>query len=580
MGNMVKKLILITFIIFFASSALGSEVEEKIQKAEEAFNLGDTAKALEIYKEILAIFPDHLGALKRAALFLSWEGKFDESINYYEKAMELDPQDHQNSIKLAEVYSWNKNFDSSIKLYADLLDQDPGNTELQLKLAKVLSWAKRYRESITEYEKILWKKPEHREAKLGLAQVLSWKGDFERSIEQYRELVESYANDIEVLIGLARVLSWNGRLKESEEIYRKALRVQPGNLDAQIGLSWVLLWMGEKREALNLAERITDQYPQNKDANKLYKDVKKSVRPSFITGYDRIDDTDNNEIDIYRGTFLFHPEPQTDLGINYFRYELDLHRDLYSSSASVDSYFISLASRLNAHHSIYAKAGSDRIKDDLSDSRSFFVGAFSYKHSINERIYWSLGAARDTFKASAEILGNDIRVNTAYIDFFMKVRDPWSIYTKYEKGNLSDDNRRDSGYFSMRYKFPLRKLSLSLSYKLRYLSYDENLDKGYFDPQRFVSNIANVEVAGASPNHLFYYNLQVDAGIQNFHFDTIGGDKVESDNDRVLGYTGAFGFHIKERISMEFYYNHSDYALQIGTGFESTSAGVRLVFHF
>lgn len=571
----MKRLFLVTCLLFFASLTLAVEIDDRIQKAEETFSKGDTAKALEIYREILKISPDHLEALKRAVLFSSWEGQFDESIGYYEKAISLDPQNTQLKLKLSEVYSWNKNFDSSIKLYSDLLEENPEDAELQLKLARVLSWAKQYQKSISEYEKILKKEPEHKEAKLGLAQVLSWKGDFKRSIDTYRKLESSYPEDVDVLIGLARVLSWDRQLKESEGVYRNVLEIQPDNLDAQIGLSYVLLWMGERRKALHLAEKSVEEHPQNTDALKLYEEVKKSVRPSFITGYNRIDDTDDNRINIYSGAFLFHPEPQTDLGIHYIRYNLDLR----GASASVDSYFVSLASRISPRHSIYAKAGGDRIKDDIRAGRTFFVGAFSYKHSIGDRIHWSAGAARDTFKASVEILENDIRVNSAYVDFFMRVKDPWSIYTRYEKGDLSDDNSRNNGFFTLKYTFPFNSPSLSLSYKFIYLSYDKNLDSGYFDPQQFISNIVNVEIAGTSPSHIFYYNLQVDAGVQKFHYD-LNGVKSESDNDMVLGYTGAFGFHIRDRVSTEFYYNHSDYALQVGTGFESTSAGVRLIFHF
>jgi tetratricopeptide (TPR) repeat protein len=566
---------LLMFMTSFASESLVSDVEKKIHKAEEAFQGGDTARALEIYKEVLKVSPDHLGALKRAAQFSSWEGQFDESIVYYEQAIRLDPQDTRLKVKLAEVYSWNNDFDSSIESYSQLLKENPDDTLLQLKLARVLSWAKMYHQSISEYKKILGREADHREAKLGLAQVLSWKGDFKQSIDTHRELLKTYPDDVEILLGLARVLSWDGQLKESQKFYREILAIQPDHLEAQIGLSRTLLWMGEKRESLNLAEKAMEDHSQNPEVQELYREIKRSVRPTLITGYDYIDDTDDNRIDVYRAAFLFRPEPQTDLGINYTRYDLDLR----GASASVDSYFLSLASRINARHSIYARVGGDWIKDDIRASRSFFVGALSYKYSTGDRFYWSVGAARDTFKASVTILEKDIRVDTAYVDFYKKLKDPWSIFARYEVGDLSDNNARTNGFFTLKYAFPVKNPSFALGYKFRYLAYDENFDNGYFDPQQFTAHLAIVEVSGTLSDQLFYYNLQADAGIQNFHFD-LNGVREESDNDRVLGFTGVFGFHIGERASVEFYYNHSDYALQVGTGFESTQSGVRLIVHF
>ncbi len=562
-------------MVFFTSASLASDVEKQIQKAETAFQNGDTAQALEIYKEVLKISPHHLGALKRAAQFSSWEGQFDESIFYYEQAIHLDPHDAQLKLSLAEVYSWNNDFDSSIKCYLQLLEENSDDTVLRLKLARVLSWAKRYQESISEYQKILQREPDHREAKLGLAQVLSWKGDFRQSIDIYAELRETYPEDAEILLGQARVLSWNGQLQESIEAYREILTIQPDHLEARIGLGRTLLWMGEKRESLSLAERAIKEHPQNPEVQKLYQDVKRSVRPSFMAGYDYIDDTDDNRIDVYRAVFLFRPEPQTDLGIHYVHHDLDLR----GASASVDSYFLSVASRITPRHSIYARTGSDRIKDDIRSSRSFFAGALSYRYSAGNRLYWSAGASRDAFKASVNILEKDIRVDTAHVDFYTKIKDPWSLSARYEVGDLTDDNTRYNGFLTLKYAFPVRNPSFALAYKFRYLAYDENRDNGYFDPQQFTAHLAHVEVAGTLSDRLFYYNLQMDAGIQNYHFD-VNGTREESDNDRVLGFTGVFGFHIGERASIEFYYNHSDYALQVGTGFESTQAGVQLVMHF
>ncbi|MEW5806888.1 MAG: tetratricopeptide repeat protein [Acidobacteriota bacterium] len=585
----VKRYLFASFLILVVSLALSGEVEEKMKRAEAALNGGEVGKALEIYREILRSLPDNLEALKKAALLSSWQKEYASSISYYEKVLSIDPGDRQSKINLADVYSWNSDYEHSIDIYRDILLKDPDNRDVRLKLARVLSWGKRYPESITEYEAILKKNPDDKEARLGLARVLSWKGDMKDSEAEFRKLKSADPDDVEVLVGLANVLSWQGKYPEAEAEYRKALEADSKNVDANTGLARVLLWQGEKREARRIARKLVEEVPQNEKAQSLLGDVRTSLRPHITTAYDWIDDSEDNTISIYRADFVFHPEPQTDMGVNLARYDLELHE----ASASVNSYGVTLASRLSRRNFFYARLGGERLEDMLGESKTYLVGALAYRYSHGEKLHWGIGVSRDTFKVTVETINNDLVVDSSHTDFSYTIAKPLRLYLRYERSDFSDGNDEDVDYddpmdkntrddatFSVRYTVPLMKPSLTVSYRFRYLSFDENRDSGYFDPQRYVSNALNIELSGRTPNALFYYALSMDGGLQSFRFKNPDGTETRSGDDSFFGGGALFGINIAKRVALEFYGSKTDYALQVGTGYSSTTAGARLRFQF
>jgi len=107
------------------------------------------------------------------------------------------------------------------------------------------------------------------------------------------------------------------------------------------------------------------------------------------------------------------------------------------------------------------------------------------------------------------------------------------------------------------------------------MSYARNLDLGYFDPDRYASSIAGLDISDTIGRHV-YWGGGLDAGGQSITRIRGGG---ATHND-VLSYRLLAGLNVGEGASVEAWYARSDVALQSTTGFKSSEGGVRLVIKF
>lgn len=87
--------------------------------AEAAFSNENYALALEWFRKALEENPNDLQALSRAGAVCVPLDKFDESFEYFKKAMELDPENGDNAFNLGNAYFFNGDYSKALELYAE-----------------------------------------------------------------------------------------------------------------------------------------------------------------------------------------------------------------------------------------------------------------------------------------------------------------------------------------------------------------------------------------------------------------------------------------------------------------------------
>lgn len=96
----------------------------------------DFKAAIEDYKKILALQPDHLDAKVLLASTLAWDQQYDEAIRELEEIL----KDHSNHLDalfaLANVYRWKGDPEKSKAILNQILKIDPNHKEAQELLKK------------------------------------------------------------------------------------------------------------------------------------------------------------------------------------------------------------------------------------------------------------------------------------------------------------------------------------------------------------------------------------------------------------------------------------------------------------
>lgn len=92
---------------------------ESMINAETAFSNENYALALEWFRKALEENPDDLQALSRAGAVCVPLDKFDESFEYFKRAMELDPENGDNAFNLGNAYFFHGDYVKALELYAE-----------------------------------------------------------------------------------------------------------------------------------------------------------------------------------------------------------------------------------------------------------------------------------------------------------------------------------------------------------------------------------------------------------------------------------------------------------------------------
>jgi tetratricopeptide (TPR) repeat protein len=526
------------------------------EQADEAFRNDRYPEAIELYRQIVAARPDDTFSLKRLALLLSWENRLGESIDCYKK----------------------------------LLAREPGDDEAKRELAKILSWDGRYAESEAMYQDLIRAHPEDATLKLGLGEILAWQGRMKEARAIYQPLIDSHDHAVEAAVGMGDVAAWEGSLDEAARWYRQVLKVDPHNQKATVGLARVHHWQGKDRMAVMEADQALANYPDNRDVKKLHEEIHDPLRPALLPSFDRILDTDSNDLSIGRLGLNLHADPQSTVNVIYSHYDAAFRCDVAGHcpgvlpgsplptdpvDQNVDDGGHSIAAVYSTRFSdilyLDGRIGVDRQEGFEGNDVTRLAGGASFDAYPIQTMGFGAGITRESLFDTARLIDNHLRLDALNLRYDWRFHPRWRWRISAQHGWFSDGNSRNVASTSVEWRVPVPRPRFRLTYSSRWLSYDQDLDNGYFDPQRFWANLLTASVGGEFLHRALYYSADLTGGFQTFN----GGTR-----DSVFGYELLAGWNIARHLAFEATYGRTNYAQQIASGFESHHYGFLLKITF
>ena len=82
-------------------------------------------------------------------------GDYGQAELLYREYLEAFPDNSHAQLNLAKVLSWEKKYEPSIELYQTLLDKNPDNTQIRRQYSRVLIWMGRYEQGAEELKRTL-----------------------------------------------------------------------------------------------------------------------------------------------------------------------------------------------------------------------------------------------------------------------------------------------------------------------------------------------------------------------------------------------------------------------------------------
>jgi tetratricopeptide (TPR) repeat protein len=226
-------------------------------------NQGRIEEAMQHYRKAIQFNPDFSDALNNLGLALAAKGRFDEAIENYYKAIQTDPKRFETQYNMGLALAAKGRFDEAIEYFRKAVHMNPNFSEAQYNLGNALAARGRFDEAIGNYRKAIQINPNFPEALDNLGNALAAKGRFDEAIENYRQAIHVNSNRPETFFHLGMTLGQLGRSREAVAQYRETLRLNPNLAEAMNNLAWVLAACPDDElrngaEAVRLAERACE----------------------------------------------------------------------------------------------------------------------------------------------------------------------------------------------------------------------------------------------------------------------------------------------------------------------------------
>jgi tetratricopeptide (TPR) repeat protein len=235
------------------------------------------------------------------------QGKGEESLDNYKKAIELDPDSAYPHLAMAELYAQANRIQDAVKSAQkavelneelagahrllgniflqqasaeekpELLDQslqelketvrlEPWDVDSRQRLSELYLMSGDFEEASEHLEAIIKQSPNSYYAMYRLAQIRHEMGDPQRAVELYREAIEVEPRHQASRVELGRVLTELREFEEAASVYRGALELAPDDMRLRVRLGYSLANSGELPSAAKEFERALERDPDNLEA--------------------------------------------------------------------------------------------------------------------------------------------------------------------------------------------------------------------------------------------------------------------------------------------------------------------------
>ena len=133
---------------------MNQEATHLTEKAQQAYEQHDIDEASKLLERALKLDANYKAAWQQLGTVRMDQGRFDDGLGAFRKAINLDSRDVQSYKMLARGYEGLHRHEEAMNAWRELLKQDPNNEEAHLNAGSELLALKRYREAIPELEAV------------------------------------------------------------------------------------------------------------------------------------------------------------------------------------------------------------------------------------------------------------------------------------------------------------------------------------------------------------------------------------------------------------------------------------------
>ena len=223
--------------------------EAYYKQGYDAHAQGHLDVAIESYRKVLALKPDHVNALNNLGNAFQAQGNFTMAVENYRKALGFMPNYPVAHYNLGNALQAQGMLDEAIRSYQAAVSLKPDYVDAHINLGGAFLAQGKLLAAIDSYHKVLSLKPDFAEIHSNLGNVFMEHGDWDAAAQSYHKATSLKPDYVGAHYNLAGALQAQGKLDEAVESLRKALALSPDYADAHNNLGSLLRELGQPEAA-------------------------------------------------------------------------------------------------------------------------------------------------------------------------------------------------------------------------------------------------------------------------------------------------------------------------------------------
>ncbi|WP_175413359.1 tetratricopeptide repeat protein [Methanosarcina mazei] len=227
---------------------------------------GELNESLEYFNRLLELNPQYSDAWNNKGVTLSELGRYEEAIEAYNKTVELNPKDSVAWYNKGTALYESSHYEEAIETYDKAIEINPQYSNAWYNKGVALSELGRYDEAMKAYDKAIEINPQFSEAWYNKGNALYKLGHYEEAIEAYNKTIEINPKSSEAWTNKGAVLAMSGNYEEAVEAFNEVIEFNPQDSDAWYGKGVVLTMSGNYEEAIKAYDKSIELNSQDPEA--------------------------------------------------------------------------------------------------------------------------------------------------------------------------------------------------------------------------------------------------------------------------------------------------------------------------
>jgi len=211
---------------------------------------GQRAQAESVYRQVLALHPNHPDALNLLGVLAIEAGRLEAGISSIRRAISIAANIASYHSNLATALNLSGRPEEAAAAYRTALALSPNDADLHYRLGNVLQFAGQFEQSIESFRVALALRPDFAAAYNDMGNSLKRLGLLTQAAEAYRHCLAVAPDSAEALSNLSDALRELRQLPESLEAAQHAVHLRPDFADGWCNLANTLKDLGRMDEAI------------------------------------------------------------------------------------------------------------------------------------------------------------------------------------------------------------------------------------------------------------------------------------------------------------------------------------------